>query len=283
MFVLTVDSSRNDMEILTQCIKKELPDAVICGVPFAKEAYKLASNRKVDLALIDMELGGEDSTQGMELAERLTDLSEDTVIMFTSSEEKHAVDAYRVHAGGFILKPLTEEKVEDELAHYKKTTLKRKEVKHDLRIRCFGNFEIFIDGVPAKFKYQKTKEMLAYLVDRKGSMVSNGELISCLWEGVEASKRVSYLKNLKSDLTSVFESAGYGSSLIKQRGLIGINPNGINCDYFDLLNDNENVLGLYWGEYMNQYSWSEITHAYLETLFYDKTRNVQQRVGVSDN
>ena len=140
MFVLTVDSSRNDMEILTQCIKKELPDAVICGVPFAKEAYKLASNRKVDLALIDMELGGEDSTQGMELAERLMDLSEDTVIMFTSSEEKHAVDAYRVHAEGFILKPLTEEKVEDELAHYKKTTLKRKEVKHDLRIRCFGNF-----------------------------------------------------------------------------------------------------------------------------------------------
>ena len=264
MFVLTVDSSRNDMDILTECIKKELPDAVICGVPFAKEAYKLASNRKVDLALIDMELGGEDSTQGMELAERLTNLSEDTVIMFTSSEEKHAVDAYRMHAGGFILKPLTEEKVEDELSHYKKTTLKRGAAKHDLRIRCFGNFEIFIDGVPARFKYQKTKEMLAYLVDRRGSMVSNGEL------------RVSYLKNLKSDLTAVFEKAGYGSSLIKQRGLIGINPNGINCDYFDLLNDNENVLGLYWGEYMNQYSWSEITHAYLETLFYDKTHSVQQ-------
>ena len=217
MFVLTVDSSRNDMDILTECIKKELPDAVICGVPFAKEAYKLASNRKVDLALIDMELGGEDSTQGMELAERLTNLSEDTVIMFTSSEEKHAVDAYRMHAGGFILKPLTEEKVEDELSHYKKTTLKRGAAKHDLRIRCFGNFEIFIDGVPARFKYQKTKEMLAYLIDRRGELVSNSDLVSVLWEDDSPdSSHISYLKNVRTDLMKSLEETGCRECIVPQ-------------------------------------------------------------------
>ena len=32
-----------------------------------------------------------------------------------------------------------------------------------LSFQTFGNFECFIDGQPVKFKYNKTKEMLAYL------------------------------------------------------------------------------------------------------------------------
>ncbi len=46
-----------------------------------------------------------------------------------------------------------------------------------LQIRTFGNFEVLYDNTPLRFKYQKTKEMLAYLVDRNGSMCSTGELM----------------------------------------------------------------------------------------------------------
>ena len=133
-------------------------------------------------------------------------------------------------------------------------------------VQTFGNFECFIDGQPVRFKYSKTKEMLAYLVDRKGAMCTNGELLSILW-GEDSEKKKSYLKNLKSDLTRALAEAGLEDVLVKYRGSIGIAVDKVSCDYFDLLSGKDNMLGSYWGEYMNQYSWSEMTHAYLENYY----------------
>lgn len=135
-----------------------------------------------------------------------------------------------------------------------------------LSFQTFGNFECFIDGQPIRFKYNKTKEMLAYLVDRKGAMCTNGELMSILW-AEDSDKKKSYLKNLKADLTRVLAQAGLEDVLIKFRGSIGIATDKVSCDYYDLIDNKEAMLGNYWGEYMNQYSWSELTHAYLEDYY----------------
>ena len=139
-----------------------------------------------------------------------------------------------------------------------------------LSFQTFGNFECVIDGQPVKFKYSKTKEMLAYLVDRKGAMCTNGELMSILWSE-DSEKKKSYLKNLKADLTKTMAGAGLEGVLVKFRGAIGIAPDKVNCDYYDLLNGKESMMGSYWGEYMSQYGWSELTHAYLEN-YYDMKR-----------
>ena len=32
-----------------------------------------------------------------------------------------------------------------------------------VRFLCFGNFEVLIDGQPVRFRYDRTKELLAYL------------------------------------------------------------------------------------------------------------------------
>ena len=163
------------------------------------------------------------------------------------------------------MKPVTEEKIREECDHYLKNGADTHQEKHSLKIRTFGNFECFIDGVPAKFQYKKTKELLAYLVDRRGAMVGNGELISILWEG--SKNKVPYLKNIKTDLVNVFEDAGFGDAVIKQRGLIGIRTDLIDCDFYDLILERKDMVGSYWGEYMSQYDWGEVTHAYLDNLY----------------
>ena len=49
-------------------------------------------------------------------------------------------------------------------------------------LATFGNFELFVDGRPITFKQAKCKELLAYLVDRRGSGVARAEAFAILWE-----------------------------------------------------------------------------------------------------
>ncbi|MBP3319128.1 MAG: hypothetical protein J6K94_03895, partial [Ruminiclostridium sp.] len=51
-----------------------------------------------------------------------------------------------------------------------------------LRVQTFGNFELFVDGQPVVFKYSRTKEIVALLINNRGAQTTNGEIIASLWE-----------------------------------------------------------------------------------------------------
>ena len=67
--------------------------------------------------------------------------------------------------------------------------------------QTFGNFELFVDGEPVAFKYNRTKEVVALLVNNRGAQTTNGEIIAALWEDDgDPEKKASYLRNLRQDL-----------------------------------------------------------------------------------
>ena len=121
-----------------------------------------------------------------------------------------------------------------------------------------GNFEVFVDEQPVKFRYDKTKELLAYLVDRTGALCTNGEIMAVLWSD---EKHSEYLRSLKKDLIDTFTVAGCGDVISKQWGKIGIVREIVDCDYYDWLDSKISAVNLYRGEYMTQYSWCEFTNA----------------------
>ena len=51
-----------------------------------------------------------------------------------------------------------------------------------LRVQCFGNFEVFRGGRPLAFSRSKTKELFAYLVNRRGAVCTVQALAAVLWE-----------------------------------------------------------------------------------------------------
>ena len=128
-------------------------------------------------------------------------------------------------------------------------------------VRCFGNFEVYMDGIPLRFKYERTKEMLAYLVDRKGALCSNGELVEVLF-GDDKNHDV-YLRSLRKDLVDTLSAGNCGQVIAQQRGRLGIIPGEISCDYYDWCNG-EHTAGTYAQEYMSQYSWGEYTNGLLQ-------------------
>jgi two-component SAPR family response regulator len=153
------------------------------------------------------------------------------------------------------MKPVTSEKVKKALE-----TLRYGSAFEEGRVKAvtFGNFEVYFKGEPIKFKYKKTKELLAYLIDRRGALCANNDIIAVIWEDDDfGMDRQDYLKKLKQDLSKTFSELGVEDIIIKQRGQIGINPKKIECDYFKYLEGDSTIMNSYQGEYMAQYGWSE--------------------------
>ena len=120
---------------------------------------------------------------------------------------------------------------------------------------------MYYDGNPLKFKYTKSKELLAYLVDRRGALCTVSELMAVLFEDDEGHE--TYFKSLRKDLIDTIESVGCTDSIIIQRGKLGVNKDNVYCSYFDLLDGKVKLEDVYHGEYMTQYSFSEYTNANL--------------------
>lgn len=214
----------------------------------------------VDAAFLDIKMRGMD---GITLAGKIKDINPDINIIFLTAYSEYSIDAFKLHASGYLLKPVNEEDVRKELLELRIPVKRTGNRRFD--VRCFGNFEVYIDGKPCIFKYSKTKELVAYLVDRKGAFCSNGEILATLWEDVEVTDSLeNYLRNLISDLRGVLKKHGCEDIVIKKKGEIAIVTDAILCDYYEYLQGKSEGISLYGGEYMTQYSWAETTLAWIE-------------------
>ena len=99
-----------------------------------------------------------------------------------------------------------------------------------IKIQCFGNFEIFVGGRALAFKRSKSKELLAYLVDRNGATCTNGEMLAVLWEDKpDTASLHSHLRNLIFDLSHTLEDAGVTGLLIRGRSTLALDTSKQMC------------------------------------------------------
>lgn len=91
-----------------------LPEAQIVGFQNAAEALAYAHAARVEIAFLDIELFGE---SGVELAKKLLRIHPRTNIIFLTGHTEYARDALDLHCSGYLLKPLTPEKIRTELSH----------------------------------------------------------------------------------------------------------------------------------------------------------------------
>ena len=254
MIVIAVDDERFALENLVDSIAQASPDARIHRFRYPEDALDFARENDADVAFLDVGMTG---MNGVELAERLKLCHPDINIIFSTGYGHYRDAAFDLHASGYLTKPITPEKVKRELENLRRPVRDPKRV----RIRAFGNFEVYLDGTPISFKYSKTKEMLAYLVDRKGALCTNGEIMAILFE--DDNGHEAYFRSLRKDLTDILEAAGCGEIITQQRGRIGIVPELVDCDYFNWCAGKRSGDNGFHGEYMTQYSWGEYTNAML--------------------
>lgn len=259
MNIIAVDDEKLALDALVDSIEKTEPDAIVTGFRRPAEALAFIQETVCDVAFLDIKMRG---MTGLELARQLKDIQGDINIVFVTGYSEYTLDAFRLYASDYLLKPATPGAVRQALEHLRNPI--RPGMNKRVRFQCLGNFEVFVDNRPLVFKRAKAKEVLAYLVDRMGASVTMGELMTVIWEdGPDTSSRQSNLRNLIADLKSVLSDAGVADIILKSRNSIALDCAQVDCDYYDFLDHIPYAVNAYHGEYMAQYPWAEITTAAL--------------------
>lgn len=170
---------------------------------------------------------------------------------------EHAAEAMKLRASGYVIRPVTEEAVREELDNLRYPVSMNRAL---LKVQCFGNFEVFSNGSIIRFARSLSKEALAYMVDRRGAGCTVSEICSVLWENrpVDTSLK-SQCRVILASLRKDLEAVGAGEVLVKGWNTWGIDTDRIECDYYDFLRSEGKPQDAYRGEYMAQYSWAEMT------------------------
>lgn len=220
-----------------------------------EEALAFARNNHIDIAFLDINMRG---MGGLALAKSIIAARPDCKIVFCTGHEEYAIPAFKLHASGYLMKPISEDDIQREIDNVKGIIQRTKL----LTVKCFGNFEVYYKNETLVFKRLKTKELFAYLVDRNGAGMTAKQICAVLFpDDTDDTKNLAYLRQLVMDLKNTLKSVGAESVFRHDPPCYRVDANLLKCDYFSYLATGKPE---FHGEYMMQYSWAEETTARLQ-------------------
>lgn len=257
MRFLIVDNEENMLEKLRGILQSECPETEILTYTDPAEALEETKRQEVSAAFLDTEISG---MTGLELAVYLKNINPNTHIIFVTEHRKYAVDAFAIHATGYLLKPVDADSVRRELAF-----IYGKEKNGALiKVQTFGGFEVYVGGQPVKFGRSKSKELFAYLVDHRGAAVTTGDAYAALFEDAEESMSgKSYFRTIVYEMKNALKKVGAQDVLLKDFNSLAVAPDRIDCDYYRFLKGDPVSVRMYQNDYMPAYSWAESKNAEL--------------------
>lgn len=257
MRFLAVDDEPLMLDTLVSALRGARPEAEVLPFRWPEDALEAAKEQPADAAFLDIQMGG---MTGLQLAVELKKIKPDIHIIFVTGYSQYAVDAFALHATGYLLKPVEQADVERELTFLYGPSAS----KSRIRVQTFGGFELFVDGQPVRFERSKAKELLAYLVDRRGSSVTSGEAYAALFEDAgDTPAGKSYFRTIVHELARALKKAGAEEILRKGWNSYAVAPEAFECDFYRFLEGDPVAVNQYQNDYLPTYSWAEIRNGEL--------------------
>ena len=254
MIAIAVDDEILMLGALVKAISASPDVKEVVKFSDCEEALKFVKDNHADVAFLDINMRG---MGGLALAERILAARPSCKIVFCTGYEEYAIPAFKLHASGYLMKPISAKDVQSELDNIKGVRQKEKL----LTVKCFGNFEVYVKEEKLVFKRLKTKELFAFLIDRNGAGMTAKQICAVLFpDDFDDTKNAAYLRQLVMDLKNTLKAVGAENVLRHETPCYRVDTTLIQCDYISYL---ENGKPEFHGEYMTQYSWAEETCAML--------------------
>ncbi len=264
MRILIVDDEKLILEEMEKILGEIMPGCDIAACSTERQAIEQAKENPFDVAFLDIELG---VTNGIMLAKKLKDILPEIKIIFATSYPQYAVDAFAIHATGYLLKPVIKDDLKRELTFiYGENYFEnRKLPAKNVQVQTFGGFEVRVNGEKLAFRRKKSAELLAYLVERRGYSVSTRQVCAVLFEDAPYDrKQKSYFHTVLAELKNTLHEAGAKDILVLERNSYAVDAAKIDCDYYRFLDGDVKTINTYQGEFLPQYSWAEFSAAELD-------------------
>lgn len=249
---------------LTVSMCRELPQKPeVTGFENAADALAYLKDNYADIVILDINMPDID---GITLANRIKEVQPEAALIFLTGYSDYAVDAFALHASGYLLKPVSRERLASEV-EYVIADKKQRRSTAPIVVKTFGEFEVYARGEMVHFSRERSKELLAYLVDRQGGGVSRANAFAMLWEDEAYDRKMQkQFDVIVRSLNATLDEYGISEMFEMNKGLLRVVPQKFDCDLYHFIKGDKDYINLYRGEYMSSYSWASLTEAYLDRI-----------------
>ena len=187
------------------------------------EALGMAKALQPDVLFLDIEMP---ELSGLEIAERIYADKLDMEVVFITAYNQYALDAFRVNALDYLLKPVMEEELQRSLERIGRRRQQRGGAvgsggqRTAVVASLFGKFALHLDGGPEPVRWVTSKcaELFAYmLLQPREKEVSKWELIEALWPAQNAEKAGINLRSTVSRINKTLRDCRSGMALASVR------------------------------------------------------------------
>ena len=206
-----------------------------CTNPY--EALGMAEARQPDVLFLDIEMP---ELSGLEIAERVYAAKLNVEIVFITAHNQYAIDAFRVNALDYLLKPVMEEDLQRSLER----VAKRRHLhgaaagtggKRQVTVSLFGKLSVHIGDSPEPVRWVTSKcaELFAYmLLQPREKEVTKWELFEALWADKNAEKADINLRSTVSRINKTLRDrqAGMALSSVKNGYRLSLADNELKVD-----------------------------------------------------
>lgn len=157
---------------------------------------------KADVVFLDIAMP---EMTGLELAEELSTLEQPPEVIFVTAYGDYALDAFRVNALDYIVKPIHEKELQRMLTKLSKR-LSRDRYQDNTGNK--GKYHFSVSDTKLDFATAKCEELFFYILLRGKQPFSKWEIIEDLWPGKEPDKGESSLRTTVFRLNQTLEKSG---------------------------------------------------------------------------
>lgn len=170
MRAIIVDDSPQARKLLRLMLKELAPTVeVISELEDATEGLRKVKSLQPDVVFLDIEMPGK---SGLQMAEELTEMACQSAIVFTTAYNAYAINAFRLSAVDYLLKPIQEDQLLESLAKvnerlkYKDTAVQLNALSKNLKAE---KPDVLCVPVQGGYEYMSLKDIL--FLEADGSYV----------------------------------------------------------------------------------------------------------------
>lgn len=286
--IIVVDDEILALKRFEHIVQKENRVKLIETFSDGLAALDFIKENTIDIAFLDIEMP---EINGLELANRMLEIDPYINIMFVTAYDQYALEAFKAHAIGYLLKPLDIAAFSDQISQFAKTKEPRKlktssdisaPKSKQLIVRFLGQGVCYDEdspNTPITFRTAKAYELFALLVHHYKTPLSKFTILDTLFPDADYDKANKLFYVSCSYLRSAFSKLDYPDVLLRDNDNYRINTSILDCDYIKLIEAEKkltslstdelaDIASLCEGEYLmgKSYDWSMETKAYVETL-----------------
>jgi len=286
--VMLIDDEEDALDLL-EILLGQIGNVEIAGRYINPiQALEALSRTEADAVFLDIEMPG---LKGTEAARKISTISPQMPIIFTTAYVEYAVEAFEIHSTDYLLKPFTKERLQNTMARIPHSLPKpaappSPSASFVPTVLCLGGFHIEWPDERSKtltWKTKKERELCALLIHYEGRPVNAATIIEALWPGYDLNKAKTYLYTCLSYLRKSLLEGGIPIRIRKADQGFAVEWVGLAVDVFEFerllgkvlvegrMDDSlyDQLKGLYKGEYMEgcDFGWATSRQLELKSLY----------------